>query len=418
MLSTRSEADPTVLKWNNIQKTSQICHRTRVTGTIVKMSTETIDFDLKPKITVTLVFGPNEKWIQYTPDILILAKHILSSGFKPSPFAAILLVKGTARVHKYLKSPRRLHAECALGKALEHRKLTVVNYKGFLIVNEIGYVSNSANASSHINSYLLLAATPSAFHTMFSSWNPRQVRFQPTPFDTSSPSPSTRETYEFTATSGSDSVLPAAEHDMTTTIPHHPLATSSTSRVIYSSSDFVLASIEEKQSIVKFLVSSLPLSELRKSITLHYGISSQHSGGRKKTLQELRNDLGSHRCCGSCLIRRQHADGAGLINLPTLSEIDFYPCAKLLKLRNAKPASFSLTGRKRKNPDDKSAEMNKKQRIGHVPLDSDHQSAATEESDWLEILSWDEKQDIMQECYNAGNNTSIASGKPPRDNTK
>ncbi|THU79527.1 hypothetical protein K435DRAFT_864853 [Dendrothele bispora CBS 962.96] len=125
----------------------------------------------------------------------------------------------------------------------------------------------TANASSHINSYYL-AATPSAFYTMFSSWNPRQVRFQPTPFDTSYPGPSTRETQEFTATSGSDSVLPTAEHgvtdiendndhdiDMTTTIPHHPLATSLTSQVIYSSSDFVLASIEEKQSIVKFLVS-------------------------------------------------------------------------------------------------------------------------------------------------------------------
>ncbi|THV02110.1 hypothetical protein K435DRAFT_853090 [Dendrothele bispora CBS 962.96] len=166
-------------------------------------------------------------------------------------------------------------------------------------------------------------------------------------------------------------------------VPTHA-AGSNTSRILYIASDFVLTSNDEKQAIISALISSTSfnINDLRKLVTLHQNIRAQHPDGRKKTTPELRTEFREHQCTQSCLIQREHANSAGLINMPVLLETDFYAAAKALKLRNYASSSSS-----------------QKRRTERTDLESN--------SEWLEILSWDEKRDIMQEFYDAGNNASI-----------
>lgn len=158
---------------------------------------------------------------------------------------------------------------------------------------------------------------------------------------------------------------------------------------IYSAAQFLAVPLCNRPVIVASLLNlaSYRVDDVRKLATLHAGVSPYESKGKRKPLQQLRDELSSHCCTAVCLIHHEHVSlaGFGLLDFPPLSESDFLSSAKALKLR-------LNTSRKRKIVvnDDAPAKRLRVEVIGAL---TDSQPQQTDEaSDPFQILSAGEKK--------------------------
>ncbi|KIK56956.1 hypothetical protein GYMLUDRAFT_87171 [Collybiopsis luxurians FD-317 M1] len=178
---------------------------------------------------------------------------------------------------------------------------------------------------------------------------------------------------------------------------------------LLSHSDFVCVSIDNKHYIfnsLKPLFSMLRADNLHNLISFHVNISVWTDEGCQKSVAVLCSDLMNHQCEQLCLIKMTHANGAGFFHTTPLSESDFALSAKALR---HKGTNVSRSHKCKADNDALSLAANKKFKADKPPLISlsKHSELISDADDWLEILSCDEKQQILQEEFDANSNNTI-----------
>ncbi|KIK66261.1 hypothetical protein GYMLUDRAFT_55597 [Collybiopsis luxurians FD-317 M1] len=114
----------------------------------------------------------------------------------------------------------------------------------------------------------------------------------------------------------------------------------------------------------------------------------------------------NHQCEQLCLIKTAHANGTGFFHTTPLFESDFALSVKALRLKGT---NISRSYKCKADNDALSLAANKKFKADQLPLISlsKHSELISNADDWLEILSWDEKQQILQEEFDANSNNAV-----------